>query len=127
MLLSARPGRRAAMGAIGAGALAGAMLFGAAATAGAEPPPPAPPVPPPCTAAELARVMSGVSFDTSNYLSTHPDVNNYFTSLKGQPRDQIQAQVQTYLDANPQVRADLQAIRQPSVEFRDRCGVPGTP
>jgi heme-binding protein len=71
----------------------------------------------------MARVMSGVSFDVSNYLSTHPDVNNYFTSLKGQPRDQIQ----TYLDANPQVRADLQAIRQPSAAFRDRCGVPETP
>jgi heme-binding protein len=41
--------------------------------------------------------MSGVSFDTSNYLSTHPDVNNYFTSLMGQPKDQVRAQVQIYL------------------------------
>jgi hemophore-related protein len=127
MLLSARPARRAIRGVFGVGALAGAMLFGAAATAGAQPAPPAPPIPPPCTAAEMARVMSGVSFDTSNYLSTHPDVNNYFTSLKGQPRDQIRDQVQAYLDANPQVRADLQAIRQPSVDFRNRCGLPETP
>ena len=118
MLSSARPARRAVMGAISAGALAGAMLFGAAATAAAEPPPP---VPPPCTAAELARVMSGVTFDTSNYLSTHPDVNNYFTSLMGQPKDQIRAQVQTYLDANPQAKGDLQRIRQPAVDFRTRC------
>ncbi len=66
MLPSARPARRAIKGAIGTGALAGAVLFGAAAIASAEPPPP-PPVPPPCTAAELARVMSGVTFDTSNY------------------------------------------------------------
>ena len=116
MLLSARPARRAIRGVFGVGALAGAMLFGAAA-ATADPPLP----PPPCTAAELALVMSGVSFDTSNYLTTHPDVNNFFTSLKGQPRDQIQDQVQTYLDANPQVRADLQAIRQPSVDLRNRC------
>jgi heme-binding protein len=125
MLPSARPTRRAVSGAIGVGALAGAMFFGVVTTAAAQPP--APPVPPPCTAAELARVMSGVSFDTSNYLTTHPDVNNYFTSLKGQPRDQVQAQVRTYLDANPQVRADLQAIRQPSVDFRNRCGVPQPP
>jgi hemophore-related protein len=123
MLSSARPARRAIAGAIGIGALAGAMLFGAA-TAMAEPPPP---VPPPCTAAELARVMSGVTFDTSNYLTTHPAVNDFFTSLKGQPRDQIRDQVQTYLDANPQVRDDLQAIRQPSVDFRQRCGAPATP
>jgi heme-binding protein len=124
MLPSARPAPRAVMGAIGAGALTSAMLFGAAASAAADPPPP---VPPPCTAAELARVMSGESFDTSNYLSTHPDVNNYFTSLKGEPRNQVQDQVQSYLDANPQVRDELQAIRQPAVDFRNRCGVPQTP
>jgi heme-binding protein len=120
MLPSARPTRGAAVGAIGVGALAGAMFFGVVATAAAEPPPPPPP--PPCTAAELALVMSGVSFDTSNYLTTHPDVNNFFTSLKGQPRDQVRDQGQSYLDANPQVRADLQAIRQQSVDFRNRCG-----
>jgi heme-binding protein len=125
MLSSARPGRRAVMGAIGVGALAGAMFFGAA-TAAAQPSP-EPPIPPPCTAAELARVMSGVTFDTSNYLTTHPDVNNFFTSLKGQPRDQIRDQVKSYLDANPMVQNDLQAIRQPSVDFRQRCGAPETP
>ena len=124
MLSSARPARRAITGAIATGTLAGAMLFGAAATATADPPPP---VPPPCTAAELARVMSGVTFDTSNYLTLHPNVNDFFTSLKGQPRDQIRDQVQRYLDANPAVRDELQAIRQPSVDFRQRCGVPETP
>ena len=124
MLPSARPARRAINGAIGAGAVAGAMLLGAAATAAAQPPPP---VPPPCTSAELARVMSGVSFDISNYLSTHPDVNDYFTSLKGQPKDQIRDQVQSYLDANPQIRDEIQAIRQPTADFRQRCGAPETP
>lgn len=108
-------------GVIGIGAVAGAVVFGAAAVASAQPP-----EPPPCTAAELARVMSGVTFETSNYLTNHPDVNDFFTSLKGQPKDQIGQQVQTYLDANPTVRSDLQAIRQPSVAFRDRCGVPPT-
>ena len=126
MLPSARPARRAITGAIGTGAITGAMLFGAAATATAQPLP-EPPVPPPCTAAEMARVMSGVTFDTSNYLTLHPNVNDFFTSLKGQPRDQISAQVQTYLDANPRVRDELQTIRQPSVDFRQRCGVPETP
>jgi heme-binding protein len=125
MFPSARPARRALAAAIGTGALAGAILFGAAATAAADEPPP--PVPPPCTAAELARVMSGVTFDTSNYLTLHPDVNNFFTSLKGQTRDQISEQVQRYMDANPGVQSDLQAIRQPSVDFRQRCGAPVTP
>jgi heme-binding protein len=129
MLPSALPARRAIKGVIGTGALAGALLFGAAAIASAQPlpPPGPPPEPPACTAAEMARVMSGVTFDTSNYLIAHPDVNDFFTSLKGQPKDRISEQVQTYLDANPQVRADLQGIRQPSVAFRDRCGLPPAP
>ena len=75
----------------------------------------------------MARVMSGVTFDTSNYLTLHPDVNDFFTSLKGQPRDQIRDQVQSYLDANPQVQDELRAIRQPSVDFRERCGASGDP
>ena len=126
MLPLARPARRAVMGAIGAGALAGGVLFGIAASATAQPPPPAP-VPPPCTAAELSLVTAGVNIDTANYLSTHPDENNYFTSLMGQPKDQVRAQVQTYLDANPQVKADLLRIRLPAVDFRNRCGVTATP
>ena len=127
MLPSARIARRAITGAIGAGAMAGAVFFGVTVSATAQPLPPPAPVPPPCTAAELARVMSGVTFDTSNYLTTHPDVNDFFTSLKGQPKDQIADQVQVYLDANPMVREELQRIRQPSVDFRNRCGVPPTP
>ncbi|GFG53045.1 hemophore-related protein [Mycolicibacterium agri] len=115
MLLSTRP---VIAGVIGTGAVVGALLSGAA-VASAQPP-----EPPPCTAAELARVMSGVTFETSNYLTTHPEVNDFFTSLKGQPKDQLGEQVRTYLDANPTVRSDLQAIRQPSVDFRNRCGVP---
>ena len=119
--------RRAVKGAIGAGAVVGAALFGAAIASSQPEPPPPPGVPPPCTAAELARVMSGVTFDTSNYLTAHPDVNDFFTSLKGQPRDEISAKVDQYLDANPTTRTELQAIRQPSVDFRARCGAPATP
>jgi heme-binding protein len=74
------------------------------------------------TAADLAGVMSGVSAATSAYLFTYPDVNAFFTGLKGQPKDQIPTQVESYLDANPQVRAELQGIRQPSVDFRNCCG-----
>jgi hemophore-related protein len=121
MTPTARTPRSAIAGVFAAGFIAGAMLLGTAATAAAQPPPPN------CTAADLARVMSGVTFDTSNYLFAHPDVNAFFTGLKGQPRDQISDQVQSYLDANPQVRADLQGIRQPSVDFRERCGAPSTP
>ena len=109
MLLSARTARRAVAGTVGAGAIAGAMLFGALPLAAAQPD-----APPNCTAADLAGVASGVSAATSAYLFTHPDVNWFFTSLEGLPREEIRDDVRTYLDANPVVKADLTGIRQPA-------------
>jgi hemophore-related protein len=113
MLFSGPTARRAVAGALGAGAITGAMLLGATPTAVADPPN--------CTAADLAGVASGVSAATSTYLFSHPDVNAFFTSLKGQPRDQIRDDVQAYMDANPQVKQDLQNIRQPLVDLKNRC------
>lgn len=103
--------------ALAVGAVAGAALVGTAAPAVADPPPN-------CTAADLAGVMSGVSAAMSAYLFTHPDVNWYFTGLKGQPKEQIRDQVVAYLDQHPQVRDELRGIRQPAVDFRNRCGGP---
>ncbi|MGP4055311.1 heme-binding protein [Mycobacterium sp. 4D054] len=96
-----------------------AAVLGTAASAAAQPPPPAPPT---CSSADLAGTMTGVMAATSAYLYTHPPVNDFFTSLKGQPPEARRAALQTYMDANPQVRAELQAIRQPMVDFRKRCG-----
>ena len=120
MLLSARTARRTVAGGVVTGAIAGAMIFGAAATAAADPPPP-----PNCTAADLANVSSGVSAATSSYLFSHPDVNAFFTGLKGQPRSAVADDVQNFLNTNPQVQTDLQGIRQPLVDFRNQCGAPG--
>jgi hemophore-related protein len=96
--------------------VAGALLFGSAATAAADPPN--------CTAADLAGVMAGVSAGTSSYLFTHPDVNAFFTGLKGKPRDQMTADIQAYFDANPRVSDELRAVRQAAADFRARCDVP---
>ncbi|HUO39525.1 MAG TPA: heme-binding protein [Mycobacterium sp.] len=114
MLISVRGAGHTLVGALGAGVITGALLCGSAATAVADPPPN-------CTAADLAGISAGVAAATSAYLFTHPDVNTFFTGLKGQPRDQIRTQVQNYLDSNPTVQSDLQGIRQPLVDFRDRC------
>src|ERR1700730_9689226 len=119
MLLSAPSERRAVAGVVGTGAIAVAMLFGALPSAMADDPANNPPN---CTAADLAGVASGVSASTSAYLFTHPDVNWFFTSLEGKPREQIRDDVRTYLDANPQTKADLTGIRQPLVDRKNRCG-----
>jgi heme-binding protein len=101
---------------IGAGVIAGATLIGTAATAAADPPN--------CTAADLASVMSGVNAGMSSYLFTHPDVNNFFTGLKGKTREEMRSEIAAYADANPQVRDEIAAVRQPASDFRDRCNAP---
>ena len=121
MLLSARNARRMIVGAAGAGAVAGAMLFGALPSALADNPADNPPN---CSAADLAGVHSGVSAATSAYLFTHPEVNNFYTSLEGMERDEAHAEVTKYLDANPQVKAEMTAIRQPLIDLKNRCGAP---
>ena len=113
-MLISRQARRVIGGTIGAGAVASAMLVGMAPSALADLPN--------CTAADLAGTAAGVSAATSAYLFTHPDVNAFFTGLNGTPRDTLRSQIQQYLDANPQVKADLTGIRQPLKDLRDRCG-----
>jgi len=101
---------------ISAGMIAGSMLVGTAATAAADPPG--------CTAADLANVMSGVNAGMATYLFTHPDVNNFFTGLKGKTREEMRTEISAYADANPQVRDEIAGVRQPAADFRDRCNAP---
>ncbi|UDM36846.1 heme-binding protein [Mycobacterium ulcerans] len=114
MSLAAPTGYRTIAVGIATGALGAAMLLGSAATAVADPPPN-------CTTADLAGISAGVAAATSTYLFTHPDVNEFFTGLRGQERDAMRENVQNYLNANPDVKADLDGIRQPVVDFKDRC------
>ena len=122
MLRSGRSARRALVGLIGGGALAGATLVGAASLAFAQPPP-APP-PPGCTAADLAQVSGIVGTAMGNYLFIRPDVNNFFTSLRGLPNEEIRGRVESYMDANPQVESEINGIRQPLTDLRNRCDAP---
>jgi heme-binding protein len=115
MLLSARTARRAVAGAVGTGALAGAMLFGALPSAMAE-------EPANCTAADLAFTAAGVSKATSDYLFSHQDVNYFFTSLEGKTRDEVRTEVDNYMSANPIIKGELTGIRQPLVDIKNRCG-----
>ncbi|MUL49858.1 hemophore-related protein [Mycobacterium sp. CBMA293] len=79
--------------------------------------------PPNCTPADLAGVASGVAASASAYLFTHPDVNDFYGSLKGKSQDEVAKDVRAFFDANPQAHNELRAIRQPMTDFRDRCGL----
>jgi hemophore-related protein len=126
MMLSKRAMRSALVGAIGTSAMAGAMLFGGASLAFAdpapEPPPSAPAAPAPgCTAADLAQVSGTVGTAMGVYLFSHPDVNNFFTGLRGLPNEEIRGDVQNYMNANPQVESEINGIRQPLTDLKNRC------
>ncbi|HEY1842205.1 MAG TPA: heme-binding protein [Mycobacterium sp.] len=108
---------RRLIGVIGAGAIAGTLLAAAAGQAAADPMP----RPANCSAADVAGVAAGVATALSTYLFTHPDVNGFYTGLQDQPKDQIGAEVQNYFGANPQEEADLEGIRQPLADVRERC------
>jgi hemophore-related protein len=118
MLLTTRATRRVVAAAICAGGIAGAAFFGAVPSALADPPPPPAPG---CSAADFEQVTGEISTATSAYFFTHPDVNAFFSTLKGQPRDQVKQDVANYLDANPQTKSDLAGIRQPLHDMKSRC------
>lgn len=117
MVFSELMSRRVTFGAIGAGAVAGALLCAGAGSAAADPAP----RPPNCTAADVAGVATGVGAALSSYLFTHPDLNMFYTGLQDAPKDQLRDDVQNYFKANPQEQADLENIRQPLVDIRQRC------
>jgi hemophore-related protein len=107
------------------GAGIGAALSGASPLAHANQDPAA--NPPNCSAADLEGVRAGVSASTSAYLFTHPDLNDFMTSLKSMSREQVAAKVKGYMASHPDEQADMTSIRQPLVDIRDRCGAPPSP
>lgn len=116
MALTAKSARRA-LPLLGA---AGALL----ATALVSSPLAAADTPPNCSPADMAGIASGVAASASAYLFTHPDVNDFYASLRGRPRDEVADAVRKYFADNPQAHNDLRGIRQPLVDFRSRCGLP---
>lgn len=112
MLVNTRLTRHIATGALSAAALASA-IFASVPTASA--------IPPDCTAGDLANVSAGVSAASAAYLFTHPDVNAYLTGLRDDTDAQATADLEQYLDANPQIREELRAIRQPLEDLKARC------
>ena len=117
MSMSGRTLRSAVLGVIAGGA----MLIGGTPLATADPEPPVPP--PNCTAGDLAVASGTVGTAMGVYLFSHPDVNDFFTGLKGQPNSEIHDRVKAYMDAHPQVEAEINGIRQPLTDLRSRCDV----
>jgi len=123
-MLTVRTSRRLAMAALAATAT-GAALLGSMPLANATEDPGA--NPPNCTTADLQGVFAGVDASTSAYLFTHPDLNNFMSTLQGLPREQVAAQVDGYMTSHPQEDAEINGIRQPLQDVKNRCGSLPTP
>jgi hemophore-related protein len=94
------------------------MLIGAEPAAVADPPPP--PVPG-CSAGDFEQVTADVSAARAAYMFGHPDVNAFFSGLRGQPQEQRRSVVQAYMATNPQTQSELAGIRQPLHDMKARC------
>ena len=105
--------RRAAAAVLGAGA----VLIAGAATAVADPAPG-------CTAGDITAVESQVAAAMSGYFFTHPDVNAIFSGVQGLSKADAASQTKAFLAANPQVQNDINAIRRPVFDLRQRCNIP---
>lgn len=112
MMPTSRGARRVAAASLGSVAVVGTLLLAPSAQA----------APPNCTAGDYAQVAAGVSAGTSVYLFTHPEVNDFFTSLEGLDRETARVKIEEYMAANPQVKTEIAGIRQPLVDLRNRCG-----
>lgn len=111
-----RFGRRAAAAVLGAGAIA-AGVVATAATAGADPG---------CTVADMTGVETGVAAGMTTYLWTHPEVNDFLTSVQGLSPDDAFTKTRDYLIANPDIKAQMDAIQAPADDLRARCNIPVT-
>ena len=96
---------------------AGAVLVAGVATAAAD-------TAPGCGAGDITAVESQVAGAMSAYFFTHPDVNTFFSSMQGLPKTEALKQTKAYLAANPQTQDEINAIRGPVFDLRNRCNIP---
>lgn len=96
---------------------AGAALFGSISPATADPAPG-------CSAADVTDAEARVAAAMTGYLWTHPDVNSFLSGLQGSSKGDAYEKVTAYFKANPDVKNAIDAIRGPSFDLRNRCGIP---
>lgn len=93
----------------------GAVLVGLAGPAAAAPG---------CTVADMTNVETGVAAAMTVYLWSHPEVNDFFTGIQGLSKDEAFSKTKDYLTANPQTKAEMDAIQAPADDLRARCNIP---
>ena len=107
--------RRTAIGILAAGAASVAMSMPAAS---ADPAPAAD-----CSAAGLSATISSVTQNLSGYFAAHPDANQALIDATKQSAFGAIGAFNTYFNEHPDEANDIRAIKQPLVDFQNRCGM----
>lgn len=105
--------RRIAMGALVTGAASVALSVPAAAE----------PAPADCNAAGLASTISSVTANLSTYFAAHPDANQALIDATRQSAFGAIGAFNTYFNDHPDEANDIRGIKQPLVDFQNRCGM----
>lgn len=106
--------RRAVIGVLAAGAACAAV----SSPASADPAPVAD-----CTAAGLSSTISSVTQNLSGYFTAHPDANQALIDATRQSAFGAIGAFNAYFNEHPDEANDIRAIKQPLVDFQDRCGM----
>ena len=109
--------RRTTYGVLAAGIACAALVIPAA---GAEPI--AEPVDD-CTAARLSATISSVTTSLSEYFAAHPETNQAWMDFTRQPAFIAVGQFDGYFADHPQEADEVRAIKQPLIDYQNRCGM----
>ena len=101
----------------------GILVAGAASVAMSIPVAGADPGVADCNAAGLASTISSVTQNLSGYFATHADANQALIDATRQSAFGAIGAFNAYFDEHPDEANDIRAIKQPLVDFQNRCGM----
>ncbi len=109
--------RRTTYGVLAAGMACAALAI---PSAGAEPS--AEPVHD-CNAAGLSATISSVTTSLSEYFAAYPETNQALMDFTRQPAFIAVGQFDGYFADHPQEADEVRAIKQPLIDYQNRCGM----
>ena len=80
-----------------------------------------------CSTATLAKTISSVTLQLSDYFAAHPDADSSLLDATRQPAFTAMNQFDSYFKAHPDEADALRGIQAPLAAFKDRCGLQVAP
>ena len=80
-----------------------------------------------CSTATLAKTISSVTLQLSDYFAAHPDADSSLLDATRQPAFTAMNQFDSYFKEHPDQADALRGIQAPLAAFKDRCGLQVAP